>query len=124
VYKVKTEYAQFWKEEGILYCTFSEKLDVDLHIAKACVRERINFSEGISYPCLIDMTNVRSVNKEAREYMAKEGSQLIKAGALITKSSLARMIGNIFLAINKPAIPTKLFSEENAAIAWLKKYIV
>lgn len=122
-YTVETQYVKIWKEDNILYCVFADKLNVDLEIAIHCVKERIAFSQGKSYPCLIDMTGVLSMTKEVREYMATEGAKLVKAGALLTRSALSKMLGNLFLSINKPPIPTKLFTDAEAAKDWLQQYV-
>jgi hypothetical protein len=96
---------------------------MDLTIARLCVEERLRFCEGESFPCLINMRGLKSVTKEAREYLANEGTLLVKAGALVINSLLTEMIGNIFLSVNKPKVPTRLFLDEAAAISWLKQFM-
>ncbi|MBA3706187.1 MAG: STAS/SEC14 domain-containing protein [Bacteroidetes bacterium] len=120
--KVETRYVKIWQEEAILYCVFADKLNMDLEIAKHCVNERIQFSQGKDYPCLINMKGLKSVTKEAREYMSTEGEKNIIAAALLIGSPLSKMIGNIFLSLNKPKVPAKLFTNENEAKEWLNKY--
>ena len=121
--EVQTPYIRIWMEENILHCAFADNLNLDLDIAKHCVAQRISFSQGIQQLCLIDMRTIRSTTKEAREYMAKEGAQLVKAGALLIGSALTRTIGNIFLTINKPPVPSKLFTNEKDAKEWLMQYL-
>ncbi len=116
-------YVRFRLERGILYCTYRDDLYMDLEVAKLCLKERLDFSKGISYPCLIDIKGLKAVDGEARAYMAKEGGQLMKAGALITDSMYTKMLGNIFFVVNKPKVPGKLFSNEAAALKWLKQYL-
>ena len=118
-----TSHIQLWKQNSILFCKYVDKTDIDLEIAKQCVQSRIEFSLGVSHPTLIDLKGVRSVSKAAREYFSKEGVQLITAGAFLTGSPLTKMLGNIFLKINKPSIPTRLFTDEGAANEWLKTYL-
>jgi hypothetical protein len=72
---------------------------------------------------MVDMTGVKGANRDARNYLAQEGNLLVTAGALLTESIYAKMLGNIFLAINQPKIPARLFSDKAAAIKWLKKYL-
>jgi hypothetical protein len=122
---IKHSHMKIWKEEGIIHCVYTDSAEAEMSIevAEACVQKRIAFSEGISYPCLFDITHIKPVNKEVREYFATEGAKLIKAGAIITKSLFTKMLANIFLSINKPQIPIKLFSDEASAIKWLKKYV-
>ncbi len=72
---------------------------------------------------MVDMTGVKGADREARNYLAQEGTLLVTAGALLTDSTYTKMLGNIFLAINQPEIPAKLFSDKAAALKWLKKYL-
>jgi hypothetical protein len=55
--------------------------------------------------------------------MATIGATLVKACALITGSGFNRTLGNIFLTIDKPAVPTKLFTDEGKAREWLQQYL-
>ena len=118
-----TPYISLRIEDGILFGTWADNTHVNLEVAKECVKARLKFQNSISYPALIDMRGVKSASKEAREYMANEGAQLITAGALLIDSLLTRTIGNIFLTINKPPVPSKLFTEEQKAIEWLKQFV-
>ena len=110
-------------EGYILRGEFAEKLEIDVEIARQCVSERIKFSEGKSHLCLFNMKGIKSVTKEARDSLGKEGVELIKAGALLINSPLTKMLGNIFLTLNKPKVPTKLFTDEEEAKEWLRQYL-
>lgn len=119
---VETPYMQMWKEDDIIHLVFADKLNITLDVAKHCVGERLRFSAGKSYVCLIDMKGLSGITREAREYLAKEGTELIRAGAFIIRSPLTEMMGNLFLSINKPQVPTRLFTGEEEALVWLKSH--
>lgn len=121
--EIETPYIKLWMEDGILFGKYAENLFIDLEIAKQVVHERIKFSKGISYPVIIDMKGVRSANKQAREYLATEGAKYVTAGALVVDSAVTRTLGNIFLTVNKPPLPTKLFTNEAEAKEWIKQYL-
>lgn len=121
--KFVTSFVTLWMDDGILCCRYSDNLHVSLDVAKACVESRIFFAKGNSYPLLIDMKGIKSTTREAREYMASVGVTLVKAGALITGSPFNRMLGNIFLTIDRPPVPTRLFTNEVAARQWLSQYL-
>jgi hypothetical protein len=118
----RNAYMEIIKEDGILFCRFFDNIEMDEKIAELCVKERLNFSKGISYPAIIDMKGLKSVNKKAREFMQKEGSVLLKAGALLIGSPVSKVIGNIFLTLNTPEIPTKLFTSKEEALHWVKQF--
>jgi hypothetical protein len=121
---VENEYSVINEENGILICRFKKGLNLNLEAARKCVEMRKDFSEGRSYPLLVDMRELESVSREAREYMADEGASLVTAGALLISSPVTRTIGNIFLMLNRPRVPGRLFNSKAAALAWLKEFTV
>lgn len=118
-----SNYVTMWMEENMLCARYADNLNMTLEIAKSCVGARVFFSKGESYALLIDMKGIKSVTPEARKYMASFGTLMVKAGALITGSALNRTLGNIFLAIDKPPVPTKLFTSEEKAREWLQQFV-
>ena len=43
--------------------------------------------------------------------------------AFVIKSLAQKLLGNAYLKINKPVVPTALFDNEEKAIEWLQKFI-
>ncbi len=121
--QIETQYVRLRLENGILFGQFAPNIHMNLDIAKHCVETRINFCKHTAYPFVIDLRGIRSISKEAREYMGKEGSQYVTAGALLTNSFLAKTLGNFFLAINTPKVPSRLFDDKEKAIEWLKQFM-
>lgn len=122
-FETETPYLKMRREGDIIYCEYTDNLHLTLEIAKVCVHARIYFTGGNSFPLLIDMRGIRSATKEARTYMASIGAMFLKAGALIIGSAVNRTIGNVFLAIDKPPVPVKLFTDEVKAREWLQQFI-
>lgn len=123
VNRLTTPYVSMWMDGEILCGEYVKDLHLSLEVAKACVEARLFFSKGKMSTVLVDMRGIKSTTKEAREYMATIGATLVKACALITGSGFNRTLGNIFLAIDKPQVPTKLFTDEGKARAWLQQYL-
>ena len=72
---------------------------------------------------IIDMSAVFEISKEARDYFANERTASIqRATALLIGSAVSRIIGNFFLGLNKPITPTKLFTDPQEAIKWLRTF--
>ncbi len=69
-----------------------------------------------------NITKTQHSKKEVREYIAQELPKYIKAMALISDSSMGKMIGNVFIKLNPPPYPTQIFSNVESAVKWLKKY--
>jgi hypothetical protein len=121
-HKMENRYMEIYLENNILYSAFKQGTEMDINVAKFCVTERIKFSNNTSYRMLIEIRGLKSVTKEAREYMAEEGAALVLAAAFIISSPLSKLLGNIFLAINRPKIPSKLFTDRSEAIKWLEQF--
>lgn len=70
---------------------------------------------------LSDIRGLRSSTSESRALATTpEATSLHAAAAVIVGSSLTRMMGNLFMRMNKPAYPTRLFSDVAPAVAWLE----
>lgn len=77
-----------------------------------------------SRPLLIDLGKINYITKEARDHFKGEKRKpTAPAVALVANTSLSVLIGNFYLRLNKPKLPTKLFINENSAVKWLKKFL-
>jgi hypothetical protein len=117
------EYTEMWIEDGILICVFSSGLIITEEVAIIAVRERIRISNGCTYPALIDATKIQYLTKTAREYLATvDGIRYLSCSAFLVNNEVQTIFINFFLMINKPAIPSKIFSDREEAINWLQKF--
>ncbi len=83
-----------------------------------------SFYKDKKFPLLIDARNIKYMEREARQHFSTNGRETkINCFAVMVKSPLSRLIGNFFMGLNKPAIPARLFDDENEAVKWLKQYI-
>lgn len=74
-------------------------------------------------PVLLDLRGIKSVTREAREYVSSpESMRFMSVLALLIGSPISKVVGNFFLGINKPPYPTKIFTSEAKALAWLKEF--
>lgn len=118
----ETEHLKFLWEDGVLYCNLKEIVLLDIGIAKACVKDRLDFVAGEPYPCLFDITRVKQSTKEARDYLANEGNELVSASAILVSSPVLRMMANFYIMVNKPIYPTRMFTNRDSAIEWLSQF--
>ncbi len=109
-------------EDGIYKMYYHPLKELDLHIAKEVVKERISFKKGVAYPSLFDIQQIENSTKEARDYMADEGNDLVLASAIVVGSPMLRMMANFFIMVNKPKNPTRMFTDYESALEWLEKY--
>lgn len=86
---------------------------------EACIRAAGN------RPCrlLVDIRKAEILSAEVRHYYT--GGQLTEwfslMALLVEASSLGQVMGNLYLRIARPGVPTRLFSHEGLAMNWLRK---
>jgi hypothetical protein len=110
-------------ENDIIFFKYKPSIEIDIHMAKDLVQKRLDYTDGQSVYTLIDFTNVKSVTKEARDYMNSPDGGLkgILGGAFLSNSVVATLFINLYLKVSSPSIPAKFFTNINDAISWLKK---
>ena len=119
-----TQYVDMKVIEGIFQMVYKPLDLLTIEKATTIVKDRVTFKDGISYPSLFDIREVNSTSKDARDYMANEGNDLVVASALLVNSSVTKMIGNFFISVSKPKNPTKLFTDERKSLEWLEAFHV
>ncbi|WP_276368957.1 hypothetical protein [Chryseolinea sp. H1M3-3] len=119
----ENEYAKFWLEAGIVYFVYKPNTSLDLHAAKQIVADRIKFQKQVDYPVYCDIREMKKADKEARDFLAKEGSSYTKGVAIIVDSPMTKIIGNFYLGLNKPTTPTKMFTDKREALEYLNQLI-
>jgi hypothetical protein len=89
--------------------------------AVASVEAACRLADGKRRPCLVDMRGLTGMSRAARTYYAgPEPGRVHTAVALVVGSPLNRAIGNFFLGLNRPLIPTRMFDTPAAAREWLR----
>lgn len=115
----------FWFEEGIL-CSVSKpdapKLTPEQEKEET---EKLIAKYGKKKFCmLIDGKHIKPSTKEERRKAAETLPQFVNAIAIIVHNPLGRIVVNLFVGLQKPPYPLKIFkpSEEDKAKEWLKQY--
>lgn len=109
-------------DDGVCHAVVKKGAKIELDHAKensAFVREL-----GIRVPILVDARNVITMSKAARDHFAmRDRKGGVNSIAILIESPLSRLIGNFFMGLNKPSVPTKLFTSEKKALEWLHKFL-
>lgn len=81
----------------------------------------INYIPDKKFYVLLEGEEDSSVSGEARRAAASEEyKQHVAALALCSNKLHEKIIGSLFLNINKPKVPTKFFDNREDALVWLK----
>lgn len=118
---VATRTCLLWLERGLLRGRFLQGAEVTREDAleNLAVSERL--TGGRRLPALIDLREVKAQSAEARAVLAGPAAARVSgAVGLLIGSPLSRVLGNFYLRFNRPGTPTRLFSTEAEAEAWLR----
>ena len=112
-----------WLSDNIIYTEVKLNAIIDVEAARENTRMVRQLSGEKKYPLLVDLNNIKSITKEAREHFSMKGREpYINSLAMVIKSPISRMIGNYFINLSSPIVPTKLFNSKEKAIKWLATY--
>lgn len=107
-------------EEGILQLNLSDiSYEID-HLDEIHEATKL-LCRGEKILQLINTTPYSSVSTEARRKMGgPKYTAYSRAEAFVIHSLAQRILGNYYLKFDRPVVPTKLFTDYNKAMAWLK----
>jgi hypothetical protein len=121
----ENEFAIFWIENNILFFEYKPDIIIDLAAAQQIVADRLRLQNEKAYPILCDIRGIVDSDKAARDYLAQYGSVLTKAVGIIftDRKSLSLLMITFYLRINKPQVPTKVFTDKTTALEFLKTFV-
>jgi len=81
-----------------------------------------SLAAGTSHALVVDLRSNFATERGVREhYASPEAVAYCSAIALLIRSAAGRVVGNFFLALQSPAVPTRMFAEEADALAWVRR---
>jgi hypothetical protein len=111
-------------DQGLLIVRVKEGAEQTLSDAKENLAMAVSETHGQRRPILIDIRKAQPLEADARHHFS--GQTLVERfsalALLIDGSPFGRMMGNVYLRIARPGIPTKLFSDEGRAMEWLSAH--
>jgi hypothetical protein len=111
-------------EDGILRTTVKPFSEITIAHARENTEFVLKLKDKETVPILVDLRNIKSISKEARAHFSMKGRKgAVNAMALIIKSPVSKVIGNFFILLDKPLVPTRLFTNESEALTWLKVFV-
>ncbi len=120
---IENNFYEIWCEDGIVFTVYKKDTVLSLEVSKQSVLDRLKVSDNRPMPFCCDIRNVVTTDTKARKYMAsREAVEYITAGAFLIDNEIMRLAGNIFIKIDKPLVPAKLFTDRDKAITWLQQF--
>ena len=108
--------------QRIIHIRFNDCDRHGLTEAMEIVEAHNTLAAGVPACVLADIRSVKvGADRAARKYYVSPESAEYKRGmAMVVSSPMQRMLGNIFMRLNRPPYPTRLFMHEAEALRWLE----
>jgi len=117
-----TATAQITLDDGLLLVRIRDGAHQRPSDARENLSVALSATQGVRRPMLIDITKCQPLDADTRHVYS--GQPLIEGftalALLIEASPLGKMMGNVYLRVARPGIPTQLFTSEASAIDWLR----
>jgi hypothetical protein len=108
-------------DDGLVIVRIRDGAYQSVEDAKTNLATAMAETGGRRRPLLVDIRAAQPLDADARHHYS--GQALIdsfSAMALLVESSfLGRAMGNVYLRVARPGIPTQLFTDESRAVEWL-----
>ena len=109
------------RDDGLVIVKIRDGAYQSLEDAKTNLAMAISETNGRPRPLLIDIRTAQPLDADARHHYS--GQVLVDnfsaLGLLVDSSPFGRMMGNVYLRVARPGIPTQLFTNASRAVAWL-----
>jgi hypothetical protein len=107
--------------QGLLIVRINDGAYQTLDDARENLAAAVSEAGGKRRPLLIDIRSAKPLDADARHHYS--GQTLVERfsalALLVEASPFGRMMGNVYLRVARPGIPTHLFSDETQAMEWL-----
>jgi hypothetical protein len=109
-------------KDGIVFVERHKRVQYVLENLRKNIFQRIEYTEGFSYPVIIFGFDMISMDKASRDFMAGEGAKNTLSRAFVVEKLQGKLQLNFFIETNKQPVPTRIFGNLEEAIEWSKQF--
>ncbi|MGZ3405826.1 MAG: DUF7793 family protein [Polyangia bacterium] len=113
------------RAEGIIVTRIEAGVQQSLADARLNLAATVEACGRQKRPLLVDISRCRPLEPEVRHFFTGEVlvESFLALALVVEATPFGRMMGNIYLRVARPGVPTRLFPDEASALAWLNAYI-
>lgn len=116
------KYCISWIDDFIFRVDVLERAFIELEDIQQIQIHKQHLTQGAPYCVLFVCPKFGNLSREAREFLARpEANRGALGKAVITPNLGIRMLYDFFMAMNKPPVPHKAFTELADAMTWMKE---
>jgi hypothetical protein len=122
---IKTSIGTMWLDEaGLLWHRLDEGVSVSAQDVEETLAAVRSLTAGKRVPAVVDIRGAGFADRAARDgFAGDEETSWETATALIIDQAFSRRLGNLYLRWSKPDRPVRLFTSEEAAVAWATTFL-
>ena len=110
-------------EKYILFTIHDHITTLQIDRLKEIVKAFHHFCSVKRYPLLMIANSIDKLGNEEEKLIRDSSKMYFNSQALVTSNRFTIMVINMALMLKSSPIPTKLFSDEQAALQWMEKYM-
>ncbi|MFJ6456346.1 STAS/SEC14 domain-containing protein [Paenarthrobacter sp. NPDC091669] len=112
------DYTIGFESDDVMFLAWKSGVRIEAANARAAVEAVNDLAAGSRYPLLVTMAETAHLSRAARDVFVEPcaASRI----ALLGNNPVDRMLADYQLAVQEPPCPTRFFTSETDAIAWLR----
>lgn len=107
--------------DGIAKIRWATGAVITEELARASLIALAAQTKGKRAPVLADIRKLKSMTRESRKVYGSS-TEAVAAIALLAASATTQVIANFFIGLNRPSVPTQMFTDEEKALIWLRRF--
>ena len=116
------KYRAWLRLDDIVQCVWIPGITAELADAQSAMDDITKLCGGQPRPVLVDMPNHGTWDRVTRAEWGRPSAP-IKALALVIGTPLSRTVVNLYLRMNPPPYPLRMFDTVTSATTWLGAYV-
>ena len=109
--------------DGYIHVQFRDMSIIDLEESKKVANHVIDLCNGTAHPFITNGLGITiRMNNDARDFFATYPPlvRVRKAQAILVNNMPSKLLANFFIKYHKPVNPTKIFTDFDEALAWIR----
>ncbi len=120
VSELETEVAYLSYQRNVLRVKLKEGILMDIQQMEELLKQAVELADFKKYFAVVDTRANSNSSSDVRDFYAEsEYGKYRYADAFIVDSLAMRLLVNFYISFNKPTVPTKMFTDEETAMAWI-----
>jgi len=111
------------RDDGIMHIHVKSEFNWDIKESLELFEDRKKIANGKAFLMLYTGSKFVTPSNEVRKFVSSQKrNELVIADAYVFSGTSQKMIGNFYIKFDKPIRPTKMFSNIEKGIQWLKGF--